>query len=335
MDKVRGMAKSDFESITIRATARLHLGFIDLHGGLGRLFGSLGVSIDKPACVVELQRKKDGLVVTGEEKDRVTDLAEHLVSHFGKDKGFQLTVWESIPKHVGLGSGTQLSLAVGSAIAKLYGKSLTAHELSEILKRGVVSGVGTATFAKGGFVIDGGKPTMTSESKSQSGVPPLLVQQPVPEDWQFVIAIPDIPKGFSGEREKDAFQELPKGNATHAMETSRLILMQLLPALIDDDINRFGEALTRIQVLVGDAFSQAQGGRFASPEVTKCVGAMLTAGAVGAGQSSWGPTCYGLVRGLEAASKVKIAVSKAMDSLSGGAAFIATANNQGAQITTR
>ncbi|MFX1301545.1 MAG: beta-ribofuranosylaminobenzene 5'-phosphate synthase family protein [Promethearchaeota archaeon] len=328
------MSQPDFDSVTIRATARLHLGFIDLHGGLGRIFGSLGVSIDKPVCVVELHRKKDGLVVTGEEKERVKKLAEQLASHFGKGKGFQLTVWESISKHLGLGSGTQLSLAVGTAIAMLYGKSLTAYELSQIIGRGVVSGVGTATFAEGGFVVDGGKPTKTPEGKGSEVVPPLLIRHPVPADWNFIIAIPDVPKGLSGMREKHAFQELPKGKASHAEETSRLVLMQLLPALIRDDIDRFGEALTRIQVLVGDAFSKAQGGRFASSEVERCVNTLLKAGAVGAGQSSWGPTCYGLVRGLKEASKVKTAVRNAMGS-SGCTTFIATANNQGAQITTR
>ena len=328
------MSQLDFDSITIRATARLHLGFIDLHGGLGRIFGSLGISINQPTCVVELQRKKEGLVVTGEEKDRVKKLAERMISHFGNDKGFQLTVWESIPKHVGLGSGTQLYLAVGNALAMLYGKSLTTHELSQIMDRGVVSGVGTATFAEGGFVIDGGKPTTTPEGKGSEDVPPLLIRHSVPEDWNFIIAIPNVSKGLSGVREEHAFQELPKGKASHAKETSRLILMQLLPALIRDDIDRFGEALTRIQILVGDAFSKAQGGRFASPEVAKCIDTMLKAGSVGAGQSSWGPTCYGLVRGLKVASKVKNAVSKVMGG-SGGTTFIATANNQGAQITTR
>jgi beta-RFAP synthase len=328
------MSHPDFDSVTIRATARLHLGFIDLHGGLGRIFGSLGVSIDQPACVVELQRRKEGIVVNGEEKDRVKNLADRMASHFGKSRGFQLTVWESIPKHVGLGSGTQLSLAVGTAIAMLYEKSLTPHELSKIMGRGVVSGVGTATFAEGGFVIDGGKSTTTPEGKDSVDVPPLLFRQPVPEDWNFIIAIPDVPMGLSGIREKHAFQELPKGKTSHARETSRLVLMQLLPALIRDDINRFGEALTRIQILVGDAFSKAQGGRFASPEVAKCVDTMIKAGAVGAGQSSWGPTCYGLVRGLKAASKVKTAVSNIMGN-SGGTIFITTANNQGAQITTR
>ncbi|MDO8124039.1 MAG: hypothetical protein Q6364_06635 [Candidatus Hermodarchaeota archaeon] len=328
------MSQPEFDSVTIRATARLHLGFIDLHGGLGRIFGSLGLSINKPTCVVELQRKKEGLVVTGEEKERVKNLVERLANQFGTDKGFQLTVWESIPKHVGLGSGTQLSLAVGTAIAMLYGKSFTTHELSQIMGRGVVSGVGTATFAGGGFVIDGGKPTTIPEGKGTEDVPPLLIQQPVPEDWNFIIAIPDVSKGLSGGHEKHAFQELPKGKASHAKETSRLVLMQLLPALIRDDIDQFGEALTRIQVLVGDAFSKAQGGRFASPEITKCVDTMLKAGAVGAGQSSWGPTCYGLVRDMKTAIKVKTAVSKAIGTPSGGTTFIATANNQGAQIIT-
>ena len=99
------------------------------------------------------------------------------------------------------------------------------------------------------------------------------------------------------------------------------------------DIDRFGEALTKIQILVGDAFAPTQGGRFASSEVADCVKAMLDAGAKGAGQSSWGPACYGLVRGTKAAGKVKKAALEKLDGESRGPVFISSVNNQGALIT--
>src|ERR1700680_1975654 len=35
-------------SVTVTAAARLHLGFLDLNGGLGRRFGSIGLAIDAP-----------------------------------------------------------------------------------------------------------------------------------------------------------------------------------------------------------------------------------------------------------------------------------------------
>ncbi len=327
------MTKPEFTKVTVRASARLHLGFIDLHGGLGRIYGSLGVSLQQPVCVVEINSRNAGLMISGEQKDRVTSISERLIEYFQFSRGLQISVWESIPPHVGLGSGTQLGLAIGTGISKLIGIEITSRDLARILKRGIVSGVGTATFSSGGFVVDGGK--LTEKLKEDIGVvPPLIMRHDIPNDWFFVIAIPGTAQGLSGVPEERAFQELPPGKPDSARKASRLLVMKLIPAIIEDDIEQFGDALTRIQILVGDAFATAQGGRFASDEVTKCVNAMLAAGATGAGQSSWGPTCYGLIRGKKAAMRVKKAVIEVMDSSNEGPVFISKVNNQGAKIIT-
>jgi beta-RFAP synthase len=327
------MAESDLAKVVIRATARLHFGFIDLHGGLGRIYGSLGVSLQEPECVVEVHRIKKGLEISGHLRKRVTPIVEQFIEHFGITQGLQITIWESIQEHVGLGSGTQLGLAIGTGISQMTGTMTNSWDLANILQRGAVSGVGTATFAGGGFVVDGGKATKTSNGEDD-GIPPLIIRHEIPEDWYFVVAIPSTSKGFSGKRENRAFQELPSAKPESAKMASRLLVMKLLPAIVNDDIETFGEALTRIQTLVGDAFASAQGGRFASPEVTECVNAMLEAEVKGAGQSSWGPTCYGLVRGAKAASQVKKAVTDVVDTSKGGPVFISAVNNQGAKIIT-
>src|SRR5512137_2926528 len=83
----------------------------------------------------------------------------------------------NIPAHVGLGSGTQLALAVGTALAQLGGLKLSVTELSSIMKRGVHSGIGIATFQHGGFVVDGGHPVVDSHQ----ALPPVLFRHPVPE----------------------------------------------------------------------------------------------------------------------------------------------------------
>ncbi|MFX0169737.1 MAG: beta-ribofuranosylaminobenzene 5'-phosphate synthase family protein [Candidatus Hodarchaeota archaeon] len=328
------MGGETINSVKIRTTARLHLGFIDLHGGLGRIYGSLGVALSQPATVLEIQRTKKGLVVSGENQQRVSSIATQLIDHFDYREGLQITVWESIPQHVGLGSGTQLALALGLGVTMLKGIEITIPQLAQILHRGVVSGIGTATFTHGGFVIDGGRTSNRVAMNHSVEIPPLLFRHDVPGDWLFVVALPRVKKGLSGEQERIAFDSLPTGPKQQAEKTSRLILMKLLPALIEDDIKRFGEALTRIQILVGDAFSAAQGGRFASSEVANCVSAMLDAGAVGAGQSSWGPACYGLVRGQKNAELLQKAVSAAMEAGRGGSAFFSSANNQGARVIT-
>ena len=320
-----------FSKVTVRATARLHLGFLDLHGGLGRIYGSLGVSLQEPRCVVEVTSRDSGLRVTGEQKNRVIPIVDRFVEHINDDLALQVTVWESIPAHVGLGSGTQLGLAVCTGISQLVGRDLEARAVAKILGRGVVSGVGTATFEFGGFVVDGGK--KTNDSKTNADViPPLIIRHDIPEDWFFVVAIPGVAKGLSGVRETTAFQQLPSATPESAQIANRLLVMKLLPAIINDDIDRFGEALTRIQILVGDAFVSAQGGRYSSPEVADAVTAMLDAGAKGAGQSSWGPACYGLVRGKRDAAKIKNAVLEVLGGETGGMVFITTVNNQGVKV---
>jgi beta-ribofuranosylaminobenzene 5'-phosphate synthase len=45
-----------FDSVMVTAAARLHLGFLDMNGGLGRRFGSLGLAIDRPSTRLTLRR---------------------------------------------------------------------------------------------------------------------------------------------------------------------------------------------------------------------------------------------------------------------------------------
>jgi beta-ribofuranosylaminobenzene 5'-phosphate synthase len=331
MDEVNIMKRPAVSNVTVRASARLHLGFLDLHGGLGRVYGSLGVSLQQPRSIIEVRSQNTGVSVTGEYKNRVIQIAKQFLQYFKISHGLQIKVLESIPEHVGLGSGTQLGLAIGAGISRLVGTKSSAWELAGILGRGSISGVGTASFASGGFVVDGGKRTRKSTNESDA-IPPLIIRHDVPKDWYFVVAIPNVVQGLSGSREERAFRILPSATPESAQIVSRLVVMKILPALVEDEIERFGEALTQIQILVGEAFASAQGGRFASPEVTHCVNAMLEAGAKGVGQSSWGPACYGLVRGAQAATELKKAILEEMEAGPRGPVFISTVNNHGAKI---
>ena len=43
-----GHARMRRDRVDVTVPARLHLGLLDLHGGLGRRFGSLGLTLDGP-----------------------------------------------------------------------------------------------------------------------------------------------------------------------------------------------------------------------------------------------------------------------------------------------
>jgi beta-RFAP synthase len=189
------------------------------------------------------------------------------------------------------------------------------------------SGVGTAVFARGGLVVDAGKNTKDPSQK----IIPLICRQSFPVEWRFVVAIPNVKKGLSNEAEVSAFKQLPPMPADDVGKICRLTMIKLLPAVFEKDIKSFGEAMTQIQCIVGDSFAQAQGGRYSSSPSAKCIEFMLENGVYGAGQSSWGPTVYGVVKSgeeQETRAKVESFLCKNV----GGKVFVAKPNNRGAII---
>ncbi len=320
--------------VYVKAPARLHLGLIDLGGDLGRLFGGMGVAINCPNVIVEAE-KSTHFSVKGEKSELIKPWIELFLKKYSLKSEVAMNLKEAIPQHVGLGSGTQLALATAAALAKLFNVKASPQELSKALGRGGVSGVGTALFDKGGFVVEGGvKSQKNKPLTSGDNFSPVIFQSSFPENWFFTVAIPKVKSGLSGEAEAHAFRDLPPMSAEQAGRISRLILMSLLPALVEKDIKTFGDVLTQIQNVVGDYFASAQGGRFASSPSSECTEFMLKRGAFGAGQSSWGPTVYGLVEGKTQAEKLSLEVQGFLEKKSGGQVFWTAANNRGAYIKT-
>jgi len=288
--------------VRVESAARLHLGFIDLHGGIGRRFGSIGVALERPALILEA-RLADHLSWDGPDGARAGEFAERFYARYAPAlrhaRQAHIQVIEAIPPHQGLGSGTQLALAVGTALARLHGVETGPFEIAQLMERGRRSSIGIGAFQQGGFLLDGGR-ALSSDRPA-----PILIQHALPPDWLFVIVMPQAAPGLSGEQEKQAFIELPSPSEEMVGQLARLLLMQMLPAVVERDIVSFGAALTEIQRLVGDSFAPVQGGRYANDHSAKLIAELLAHGALGAGQSSWGPTVYGLVQGEAAARELE------------------------------
>ena len=143
-----------------------------------------------------------------------------------------------------------------------------------------------------------------------------------------MLVVPAAAPGLSGGAEEDAFERLVPAPERSAV-IAQLVLTALLPALVERELEEFGTALTRIQQLVGDSFAAAQGGRF-HPRAGALVEALLRFGAAGAGQSSWGPTVYGVV-GSEAAGRE---LARRMEDLVGGEGSVELVafDNRGARV---
>ncbi|MDP4002516.1 beta-ribofuranosylaminobenzene 5'-phosphate synthase family protein [Methylobacterium sp. NEAU K] len=274
-------------AVRVEAPARLHFGFLDLHGGLGRRFGSIGLAIDEPSLVLTA-RHSASLAVAGEEADRVRGYARAAAGHLGSGDAVSIRVERAIPAHAGFGSGTQLALAVAAAMARLSGAAFSAEAFSSSLDRGNRSGVGLCAFTEGGLIVDGGR-------GADGGPPPVIARLRYPEHWRIVLILDSSMAGVHGTREVEAFRDLPRFPAAQAAEICRIVLMQVLPAAALAEPQGFGAGITRIQDLIGDHFAPHQGGRYASAAVAQALAQAAAQGVPGYGQSSWGPTGFVLM----------------------------------------
>ena len=273
--------------IYIEAPARLHLGFLDLDGSLGRRFGSLGLTIDDIVTKI-IVRRADHIEVSGDESGRVFDYARKFCERKGLTNGCHIEVIEQILDHSGLGSGTQLALAIGTAIDKLYELNCTSTEVAVILNRGARSGIGIGAFQQGGFLVDAGRNT-------ESQVPPIISSIKFPSNWRVILIFDLKHRGLFGKDEHDSFSALPSFSSQTASYLCRLVLMQVLPAISEQNIEAFSKGIFEIQRSLGEFFASAQGGRYTSATVGEAISYLETLGIQGVGQSSWGPTGFAFV----------------------------------------
>jgi beta-ribofuranosylaminobenzene 5'-phosphate synthase len=287
------------EQVTIGCGARLHLGFLDLNGGLGRRFGSLGLALEAPETRLVLRRAvRPG--VAGPEAARGGRALAIMQEALGITAAHALLIEAAMPAHAGLGSGTQLALAVATALRRLHGLPPALAADATRLGRGARSGIGIALFEGGGFVLDGGR-------GARAAPPPLLARLPVPADWRVLLLLDPAASGkggagLAGAAERDAFAALPPMPPAVADALCRRVLMGVLPALAEGDLVAFGAALTEVQRAVGDHFAPAQGGRFASARVAAALDRLAALGGTGLGQSSWGPSGFAFAPDPEAAA---------------------------------
>jgi beta-ribofuranosylaminobenzene 5'-phosphate synthase len=281
---------SDGQAIFVEAPARLHFGILDLHGGLGRWFGGLGAAAPAPTLLLSAA-PAEKLEVLGEDADRAAEFARRFLNHYGIPPTARLHVHRALPSHAGLGSGTQLALSVARGLAELFNIQADVSELATIMGRACRSAVGTWTFAGGGLVVEGGR------SRERNSCGPLLARLAFPSNWQCIVVVPDAVPGLNGVDEAEAFAALPKPPERDVQRVAHLVLMALLPALAETDLATFGKALSEIQEITGRWFASVQGGAFARGPSEELVRRLAEWGAVGVGQSSWGPAVYGFVDG--------------------------------------
>ena len=316
--------------VTITTPARLHFSLIDLNGALGRIDGGFGLAIEQPHFCITAERAAGIHVAESVYRERACHILARLQETY-PFPGIGLEFTSEIPMHSGFGSGTQLSLGVAHAVNLLYGLNLSVLDLARVVGRGGTSGIGVAAFDTGGFIVDGGHryPEQKASFLPSSAVghispPPILLRYPFPA-WPLLIVLPNCSRIY-GEAELELFRTLCPQPASIAPRLSHILLLQILPAILEEDMRGFGEALNQIQTFGWKRVEiDAQG-----QELQQTLEFLQHNGALGAGVSSWGPAICAVSLDIEELKRKTEAFLETLPK--GGSCFVARANNVGAQI---
>ncbi len=319
--------------VSVRAPGRLHLGFLDPAGTLGRRFGSVGLVIDGFETELELTpASRDELHAEAPEAqtelDRAAGHLHALRAHSGCHAPLALRLRRALPAHAGFGSGTQLALAVGRAFARCHGLDVDTPTLAQWLGRGQRSGIGIAGFDVGGLLLDGGP--------GRDGRPaPLLSRIEMPAAWRVIVVMDAQRRGLSGAQEREAIARLAPLPQAAAADICHQLLMRVMSGAADGDFESFALGLNRVQQLLGEHFAPAQdSSAWTSAAVARLMRFWGEQGgdAAALGQSSWGPTGFAIVPSATAAEGLVDAARAAGRIDAALELRVVSARNHGAQV---
>lgn len=303
--------------IEIRTPARLHLGMLSFGNPAMRSFGGVGVMVDRPGITVRMHRSEQ-FHAKGPLGERAMHFARLCAEAWGlKSAACGIDVVSAPRSHVGLGSGTQLAMAVAAGMRHLFRgpEASSSHEfevhpsatewlfdtpdvveLAAAVGRGKRSCVGIYGFSRGGLIVEAGR-----FEQSAGGLSPMVARVRLPSSWRCVVIVQRDSVGLHGDAEKQAFARLPPVPVELSAEMARIAIMELVPAAIEANIRAFSDAVSRYGRLAGQPF-ESESGRLPHAEATAHLLELLgEIGVSGAAQSSWGPAVMACCESLEAA----------------------------------
>jgi len=300
-------------AVDVKTPGRLHLGMVSFGVPGIRAYGGVGVMIDRPGVHLRMTRGRrapgERFHATGPLADRAAAFARSCVEawRLDDDAACTIEVLQVPDSHAGLGSGTQLGLAVAAGMRRLFRspanhvtpdavvrfETSDAVELARAVGRGRRSCVGVYGFSGGGLIAEGGRFVSADRARDDDATrsfSPLLARVPLPAAWRCVVFGMRDAVGLHGDAEKQAFASLPPVPREISAELSRIALMELLPAAVEGQFAEFSDALLRYGILAGKPFEQASSCLPYAESTAHLIESLQALGARGCGQSSWGPT---------------------------------------------
>ncbi|MCU0959720.1 MAG: hypothetical protein MUF48_06415 [Pirellulaceae bacterium] len=277
------------QEIHVRAPARLHFGLFSF-GNRGRQFGGVGAMVAEPALHMAIRAATQFQLGVSAEAE-LAAAVRRCCRAWGVPypPPCRIDVVRAVPRHIGLGSGTQLACALAAGLKRWLGRpTLSPRELAVVTGRGRRSAVGTHGFLAGGFIVEAGR-------GPRERLAPLQRRIDIPAPWRFVLVTSPARQGLSGSDEQEAFARVPPVPEPVREQLVAEVHERMVPALLAADCHGFGESVYRYGRLAGNCFAAIQGGPYNGPHIEQLVERVRSLGVTGVGQSSWGPTVFCIV----------------------------------------
>ena len=274
--------------IRIHTASRLHFGLFSPAVTSGRRFGGMGLMVNAPGIDITMSTA-DTWTLLGPLAERAWKTTERLrkLAPFVNCPPLQIVVHHAPLEHQGLGTGTQIDLALARGLAEFCpGAPKDVLALAALASRGLRSAIGTHGFAQGGLLLDAGK-------RPETDIPaPLLMRFPFPEEWRVLLVRPWHLQGPAGRIEREKFLNLPADSRAQTETLCRLALLEIVPALLEKDFRTFAQGVHAFNALAGEMFRAVQLGTYGHASTARLIALLQSWGCLGAGQSSWGPTVF-------------------------------------------
>ncbi|HMO15464.1 MAG TPA: hypothetical protein PKD64_10955 [Pirellulaceae bacterium] len=329
------------DKLVLRTGCRIHFGLfpcIDSSGNQHQqqCFGGLGASLRSPGFEIEFSAANElelkGNLTAPTLRKRVLRVIRQLgeCGLLGREFSSQIDAipvridcHSRIAPHRGLGSGTQIDLAIAKGLLTILEiEENSIANLATILHRGTRSRVGTIAFQDGGLVSDMGGRQETDTTS--------IRRVNIPNHWRVALFVPRYKVGLSGVREVEQFRELDCSDMERSETMSSLATGTIVPACAMQNFTEFATAVEEFGRLAGTFFEACQGGTYHGAMVAQLVDLLKQRGARGVGQSSWGPTVFAWFENENAARKLVTAFISRMESSVDTA--IVCPNNEGAKF---
>lgn len=310
--------------IEVRTPSRLHLGMFSFGDETVRSFGGVGVMVDRPGIQLRMKPAAE-IIAQGPLAERAAWFARDAARfwEFSAEEGVSIEIAAAPREHVGLGSGTQLGLAVAAGMWHLWRRGGSepqeehfferseVFELADAVARGKRSCVGIHGFARGGLIVESGRFTGKAAAAGKQGkataasrFSPMVSRVRLPSAWRSLVLVQKDAVGFWGEAERKAFAGLAPVPREVTSELARIALLEMLPAASEGLYDAFSDAVYRYGMLAGKPFEPASAMLPHTEAMHDLIALLGELGIRGVAQSSWGPAVMACCKNVEQAGEI-------------------------------